>query len=165
MTNLDEQIRSTTEAFAAELAGLVRKAALEAVQAALSAGQAHAPAKPAAPAPAPARKAAPRPKAPPPPAPKAAPAKPGRAPAAKAAPSKPATAKRPLGAKRPPAELAALVERLGAYIKNNPGQGMEAISKALGTGTSDLTLPVKKLLAAKRVRFEGVKRATKYFPV
>jgi len=42
---------------------------------------------------------------------------------------------------------------------------MEAISKALGTTTSDLTLPVKKLLAAKRVRFEGVKRATRYFPI
>ena len=167
MTNLDDQIRSTTEAFASELSALVRRAALEAVQAALNAGQAPAPApaKHAPPAP-PRRVPPPRAKAAPAPAPKAAPApaRAGRpAPASKAAPSKPAP-KRPLGAKRPPAELAALVERLGAYIKNNPGLGMEAISKALGTGTSDLTLPVKKLLAAKRVRFEGVKRATKYFP-
>ena len=161
MSNLDDQIRSMTEAFAGDLAGLIRKAALEAVQSALSAGAAPAPVRAAAPA----RRPAPRPKAPAP-APKAAPARPGRpAAAAKAAPAKPATSKRPLGAKRPPAELAALVERLGGYIKSNPGQGMEAISKALGTNTSDLTLPVKKLLAAKRVRFEGVKRATKYYPV
>jgi hypothetical protein len=173
MTTLDDQIRATTDAFASEIYTLIRKAALEAVQSVLAAssGPAVSAPKPAAPPPqaAPARRAPPpraAPKAAPAPAPKPAPApaRAARAPASKAAPPKPA-AKRPLGAKRPPAELAALVEKLGAYIKNSPGQGMEAISKALGTNTSDLTLPVKKLLAAKRVRFEGVKRATKYFPV
>ena len=86
------------------------------------------------------------------------------APAAKPAAKKAAPAKRPLGAKRPPAELAALVEKLAAYIGSNPGQGVEMIGKALQTPTSDLTLPIKKLLSSKRIRFEGVKRATKYFP-
>jgi hypothetical protein len=162
MSNLDEEIRAKTEAFANDLASLVRRAALEAVASVLGGGQAHAPA-PVKAAPPPAARKAPPPraaaKAAPAPAPKAAKA----APASKAAPAK-AAAKRPLGAKRPPAELAALVEKLAGYIKSNPGHGMEAISKALGASTSDLTLPVKKLLAAKRVRFEGVKRATKYFP-
>ena len=41
---------------------------------------------------------------------------------------------------------------------------MEAIGKALGTPTKDLNLPVKKLLAAKKIRVEGQKRATEYFP-
>jgi hypothetical protein len=164
MSNLNEEIRSKTEAFANELAALVRRAALEAVSEVLS-GPAAAPAPKAAAAPkrpapvkaAPAAKRAPAPARRPAPAPAKAPSK---APS-KAAPVKP---KRPLGAKRPPAELAALVEKLASYIHNNPGRGMEAISKDLGTTTSELTLPVKKLIASKRVRFEGVKRATKYYP-
>lgn len=67
------------------------------------------------------------------------------------------------GAKRSPAELAALIERIGAYIKANPGYGVEAIGSALGMPTSDLVLPIKKLIAAKRVRTKGQKRATKYY--
>jgi hypothetical protein len=31
--------------------------------------------------------------------------------------------------------------------------------------TRELNLPVKKLLAAKRIRTEGHKRATEYFPL
>ena len=78
------------------------------------------------------------------------------APAARAPVSrKPAAVQRPLGAKRPPAELAKLVDRLGAHIKGNPGQRMEAIGKALGTPTKELNLPIKKLLAAKKIRSEG----------
>jgi hypothetical protein len=166
MPNIQDEIRSKTEAFANDIAGLVRRAALEAVATALGRGPVSAPARaarPAAPvkAPAPAPKAA-RPKAAPPakkPAAKAAPA-PKAAPAKKAA----AAPKRPLGAKRPPAEIAKLTGRLGDYIKANPGLGMEAIGKSLATPTSELTLPIKKLLAAKKIRFEGHKRATKYFP-
>ena len=41
---------------------------------------------------------------------------------------------------------------------------MEAIGKALSTPTRDLNLPVKKLLAAKRISVKGLKRATEYFP-
>jgi hypothetical protein len=42
---------------------------------------------------------------------------------------------------------------------------MEVITKALGTPTRDLNLPIKKLLAAKKIRAEGHKRATEYFPL
>jgi hypothetical protein len=41
---------------------------------------------------------------------------------------------------------------------------MEAIAKALATPTRDLNLPVKKLLAGKKIRVQGHKRATEYFP-
>jgi len=183
-----DEIRSRIEAFASDISALVQQSALEAVRAALgeglaatpvkSAGRPAATAKSAAPkkAATPAKKAPPAKKAAPAPAPKAASAakvtvsaakKPAKAaPAVKApvaAGKKSPVEKRPLGAKRPPAELAKLVEKLGEYIRANPGLGMEAIGKALSTPTSDLTLPVKKLLAAKRIRFEGQKRATKYF--
>jgi hypothetical protein len=146
MSNLDEEIRAKINAFATELAALVRGAALEAVQGALGAG---APAATRA-------KTEPRraKKAAVPPA------------AAKAAAAKRAAApKRAVGEKRPPGELAKLIEKLAAYVKAHPGQRMEAISRALGTPTRDLNLPVRKLLAAKRIRVEGQKRATEYFVV
>jgi hypothetical protein len=33
-----------------------------------------------------------------------------------------------------------------------------------GASTKDLTLPVKKLLSGKKIRTQGEKRATEYFP-
>lgn len=164
---INDEIRAHTEAFVNDISALVRRAALEAVTAALGA-KAAAPAK--APAKAPVKAAAPAKK--PAAAPKKAPA--AKKPAAKAAPAakapaapakKAAPAKRPVGAKRPPAEIAKLTEKLADYIKSNPGLGVEVIGKALATPTSDLTLPIKKLLGSKRIRFEGQKRATKYFPL
>ena len=83
----------------------------------------------------------------------------GRRAVAVAAPS----ARRPKGAKRDPKMLAALTDRLGDYIKKNPGNRIEQIGKALGTPTKDLALPVKKLLAAKKIATKGQKRATTYF--
>jgi hypothetical protein len=76
----------------------------------------------------------------------------------------PRSAKRQPGEKRTKKELARLTERLAAYISANRGQGIEAISRGLGVETRELTLPIKKLLAAKRVSSQGHKRATRYFP-
>src|SRR5262249_20986768 len=151
MTTLDQQLRSRTEAFLADLDSLVRRLALEAVSSALGAGP-----KTAAPAKAP--KAAPAK-----PASKRAPAPKKAAPATKA-PAKKASTNRSPGEKRPPGELAALVEKLAGYIRGNPGQGAEAIGRALGVPTREMNLPIKKLLGARRIRSEGRKRATKYFP-
>jgi hypothetical protein len=83
---------------------------------------------------------------------------------AKVAGSRKVASKRAPGEKRPPAEVAKLTDGLGDYIKANPGQRMEIIGKALGVTTRELNLPIKKLLAAKRIRSEGQKRATEYFP-
>jgi len=68
------------------------------------------------------------------------------------------------GAKRDPQLLQALTEQLGTFIKNNPGQRIEQIAKALGAPTKDLVLPVRKLIAAKQISTKGQKRSTKYFP-
>lgn len=70
---------------------------------------------------------------------------------------------RAAGQKRDPEELAKLVEGLAEYITKNPGQNIEAIGKGMSQPTKDLTLPVAKLLASKRISRKGQKRATKYF--
>lgn len=75
----------------------------------------------------------------------------------------PAAARRPKGAKRDPEDIAALTESLAAFVKKTPGQRIEQIGKALGTPTKELTLPMKKLIAAKRISTKGQKRATTYF--
>lgn len=66
--------------------------------------------------------------------------------------------------KRSPEEIAATADQLLTYIRENPGQRMEAIAKALDSTTKDLTLPIKKLLLQGHVRVEGQKRATSYYP-
>lgn len=66
--------------------------------------------------------------------------------------------------KRSPEEIAETADQLLTYIRENPGQRMEAIAKALDSTTKDLTLPIKKLLMQGLVRVEGQKRATSYYP-
>jgi hypothetical protein len=166
-TSVEDEIRAKTETFAKDLAVLVRRAALEAATAALGGGSPLA-----APAPA-VKRGRGRPRKAAPPAPAVAPsvktprgrraAKGAKAaPAAKAPVSK--KAQRAPGEKRPPAELAKLVDKLGDYIKANPGQRMEVIGKVLGLPTGELNLPIKKLLAAKKIKTQGHKRATEYVP-
>ena len=75
----------------------------------------------------------------------------------------PPSSHRPKGAKRDPKVLAALTEKLGAFIKKNPGQRIEQIGKALSIATKELALPVKKLVAAKMISSKGQKRATTYY--
>ncbi len=74
--------------------------------------------------------------------------------------------KRPLarGKKRSPESLARLTGALHAYIRRHKGLGVEAIGKGMGISTRELALPMKKLLAERRVAARGVKRATRYFP-
>jgi hypothetical protein len=67
------------------------------------------------------------------------------------------------GSKRDPKILAALTEKLGAFIKKNPGQRIEQIGKALGTATKELALPIKKLILAKEISTKGQRRATTYY--
>lgn len=148
MSDINAEIRSHVDAFVSKLSSLVRKAALDAVTQALK-GENGAP---AARAPVAARKAAPPAKG----APKAA------APAARPAAKKAAPA---VGQKRPPELIAKTTNLVYEHVKANPGQGIEQISKALNTPTKDLTLPIKKLIAEKKITSKGQRRATKYFPV
>jgi hypothetical protein len=68
------------------------------------------------------------------------------------------------GAKRSPADLEALSEQLGSFVKANPGLRIEQINKQLGTTTKDLALPIRKLIATGVITSKGQKRSTTYFP-
>jgi hypothetical protein len=159
MHNIEDEIRSKTEAFAADLAVLVRRAALEAAASALGGAAPQGAAVKVA-----VKRGRGRPRKSVAPAPVARAARSGRSVPASRAAGKRITRERAPGEKRPPAELAKLTEKLGDYIKAHPGLRMEAIGKALGAPTRELNLPIKKLLAAKKIRSEGHKRATEYFP-
>lgn len=61
-------------------------------------------------------------------------------------------------------EIDAACDALMAEITSRPGQRVEQIGAALSSRTKDLALPLRKLIRDKRVRTEGQRRATKYFP-
>jgi hypothetical protein len=67
------------------------------------------------------------------------------------------------GEKRSSDQIAETRKAVVSYVKKNPGQGVEAIAKGLGTATKELTLPIRKLVAEKQLKTKGQKRATKYF--
>lgn len=77
----------------------------------------------------------------------------------------PRSSKLAKGEKRSPMLINQHTDRLFSVICAFPGEGIEALAKRLGCRTSDLRLPVKKLLAGLLIRTEGEKRATKYFQV
>jgi len=137
-TSADKAIRAHVEAFVAELSVLVRQAALETVQDALGG---------AAPAP---RAAAPKKKV----------GRPRKA-------AKPAARKAGKGGRRvrrSAGDLQQMSSSLMAHVRQNPGQGIEQISREIGIASADLKHPVTLLLEAKSLRKEGQRRGTKYFP-
>lgn len=142
MTDINNQIRTTITYFASELNELVRQATVASVAQALGTSNLVVP-------PAPVRR--------------------GRPPVAvKKATGLAPAAERPRGAdgraaKRTTEELAEMAEQFLNYVRENPGQRIEAIGESLGIETKVLALPVKKLLAEGRVKTEGQKRATSYF--
>ena len=68
------------------------------------------------------------------------------------------------GGKRTADEIAQMADAFLAYVTANPGQRMEHIARELNLATPELTLPVKKLLADGKLRVDGQKRATQYYP-
>jgi len=68
------------------------------------------------------------------------------------------------GGKRTSADLEALSERFGTFVKANPGLRIEQINKQLGTTTKDLALPIRKLISEGAIVAKGQKRSTTYFP-
>lgn len=141
----NDVIRERIEKFVAELEVLVRKAAIESVQAALGGA-----------APAPAARAT-----------RSAPVAAAKAPAAAA--SVPAAGKlsfkRKKGAKRTPEQLAQIDAAAVAFVKANPGKGVEHMAKSLGVPSNDLKSRISILIDGKRLKKTGFKRATKYYPV
>jgi len=156
MSSADDDLRARIETFTADVTILIRRRALEAVNAALD-GVHPAAAAPVAPAPAKAHTQAPRTSI----ARKAAPA---ALPARPAAPRL-AARKRFPGKKRPPGEIKALVDKVASYIQGHPGATMEAIRDALDTPSTELAVPTKKLIVAGKIRAQGKKQLTRYFPM
>jgi hypothetical protein len=140
---IDDEIRARTEAFALDLVSIISRAAVHAVSDALEI--------PLTMGATPRGRAATR---------QSSPANGGGSRLA----GRVRAPRRPFGAKRPPSELAKIVERLAGHIKAHPGQRMEQIGSALGASTAELNLPMRKLLVTKRVKTTGHKRATEYFP-
>lgn len=68
------------------------------------------------------------------------------------------------GEKRPKTELAALRDRLAAYIAEHPGLRVEQLNKGLGLGANEAFLPLKHLIAAGTIATKGTRRATTYWP-
>ena len=81
-------------------------------------------------------------------------------PKARAAASSP----RKKGQKRSAALIEKTTGELLAHIKAHKGERIEEIAEKLGVTTKDLKLSAQKLLANKKVKTKGVKRATRYYP-
>jgi len=73
-------------------------------------------------------------------------------------------ARRALGAKRSAEEMDQIKNQIRDFVVSHPESSMEDMKKALGYKTSELALPMKKLIAEGAVKSTGQKRATKYFP-
>ena len=134
-SEIDKEIRARIDAFLGEISELVREAALEAVQDALSTQPGAAPAARRAPA--------------------------QRRTAAKARRTAKRSGKR---IRRSPADLEKLGTRILSHIKSHPGCRMEEISAALGESTYELRRPLEMLKASKAFKTTGQKRATQYYP-
>jgi hypothetical protein len=66
-------------------------------------------------------------------------------------------------AKRSTADIERLARRFVSFVEAHPGLRIEEINKQLGTSTRDLALPVRRLISARAIRTEGIKRARVYF--
>ncbi len=133
MTDTNQQLRSRIEGFVSEIAELVRQATLESVYATLGAVETRTRGS---------SRGAPR----------------GRS-----AASFPAAVAGRRGGKRSSDEIEAMSGEILNHVRENPGQGVEQISSALGISSKELTLPIRKLVGQGDLRTEGQKRATKYF--
>jgi hypothetical protein len=64
--------------------------------------------------------------------------------------------------KRTPEEIEKVATKLLAYIASNPGQRSEQIADGTGLPTKDLSLPIRRLLEAKKLKATGKARGTTY---
>ncbi len=67
--------------------------------------------------------------------------------------------------RRPPAEMAALADRLYAAVRQRPGETMTVLAPVVGGSARDLQRPMTLLRRAGRVRSVGKRHATRYFPM
>lgn len=167
MTTHRDDIKSLVDTFTSQLEGLIRKAALSAVQEALGGARAAvaAPKVKAAPAWAP-KKAAPKASKGPKTAKAAKPAKPaGKGAPAKAKVAKPAKPGSKTRIRRSDDQIDLMANQIHEYIAAHPGTGAEAIKGALKIGKPQWMLPIKRLVDQGRVLARGEKRNTTYTSV
>jgi hypothetical protein len=69
------------------------------------------------------------------------------------------------GVKRTPEQIAKTAAKLLAFIAANPGQRAEQIAEGTKIGTGEMALPIKRLLAEKKIKASGVARGTTYVVV
>ena len=86
---------------------------------------------------------------------------PGRPKAASKSGFKPIVKRGP-GGRRSPEYLVKLSENLLTHVKQNPGLRGEQIAAALKTDVGTMRLPMKKLIAAKKIKTKGNRRGMTY---
>ena len=84
---------------------------------------------------------------------------------ARSTPTKSATKSRAVVRRRPPAEVAALGERLYAAICASPGEGMARLAEEVGATVRNLHRPMTQLRSDGRIRSVGSRHLTRYFPM
>ena len=132
-STIDQEIRARIEAFTQELAELVKQAAVDSVQSALTDGSPTTRGRVSA-----ARRTPRR---------------------AKKATRR--TTSR--SGRRSTAQVEAMGAEILSHIRSNPGHRLEEIGAALGVSTKDLKRPVANLLEERKVKTTGKARGTKYF--
>ncbi len=73
--------------------------------------------------------------------------------------------KRGAGGKRTPEQIDKLAIQLLAHIEKNPEQRSEQIAAANKLTTGELVLPIRKLLADRKIKAKGKARGTMYTAV
>jgi hypothetical protein len=68
----------------------------------------------------------------------------------------------PRGGRRSSSNVEEMGETLLAYVRSNPGQRGEQIAAALGTDTKTMRLPMKKLIAERKIKTKGERRGMSY---
>ena len=69
---------------------------------------------------------------------------------------------RPAGVKRSADDMDKVRTKILSWLVTNPGKGAEDISRALNVETGDLALPIRQLLAEKKLTRKGQARWSKY---
>jgi len=79
--------------------------------------------------------------------------------------SAPGTRTAKIGRRRPPAEIAALADRLYQVVCNEPGETMAVLAPRLDATPRELHRPMVQLKRAGRVRSIGQRHLARYFPL
>ena len=62
-------------------------------------------------------------------------------------------------------DIEGLIDKFAGYVREHPGSAMGTISAALGVAANELRWPARKLMVEGKIRAEGKKQNTRYFPV